>query len=383
MTARRTRRLYAAIATAGVLLAAAACSSGGTATSTSSAAGSAAATPSGSGAAAAAASYLTPPTALPVTTPVSKPIPTGLKITFVQGGYPEAITVLAGLKAAAATLGWSVQSMTYDPTNPATITSSIQSAIAEKPAAIILDGLLTAQFAKEIQPAAAAHIPLIPAAAPDEAQAGIYPVQLSQVENAYDGKIVAATLAADAARAGTTAHVLQLTVPAAASVLDPEDAGVKSELAAICSSCTRDLLSLNLADVYNGRYTQQVVSYLQRHPQINYIVSDSGQLGDGLPAALAQAGITNVKIYGMSATNVQIKELQSGQPGAWAVQPYQAIGWMIADQIARVTVGDPTDAWDNEHLAYVVTSANAKSVNPNDPEFPAGYEAQFSKLWGK
>jgi ABC-type sugar transport system substrate-binding protein len=334
-------------------------------------------------AAATAANYLTPPTALPVTTPVSKPIPTGLKVAFVQGGYPEALTVLTGLKAAAATLGWSVQSITYDPTNPATITSSIQSAIAEKPAAIILDGLLTAQFATEIQPAAAAHIPLIPAATSDSAQAGIYPVQLSQVENAYAGKIVAATLAADAAKTGKTAHVLQLTVPAAASVLDPEDAGVKSELAALCSSCTRDLLDLNLADVYNGKYTQQVVSYLQRHPQINYIVSDSGQLGDGLPAALAQAGITNVKIYGMSATNVQINELKAGQPGAWAVQPYQAIGWMIADQIARVKVGDPTDLWDNEHMAYMVTSANVNGVNPNDPEFPAGYQAQFKKLWGK
>ncbi len=197
------------------------------------------------------------------------------------------------------------------------------------------------------------------------------------------GEIVASTLAADAAKTGKTAHVLQLTVPAAASVLDPEDAGVKSELAALCPDCTRDLLDLNLADVYNGKYTQQVVSYLQRHPQINYIVSDSGQLGDGLPAALAQAGISNVKIYGMSATNVQINELKGGQPGAWTVQPYQVIGWMIADQIARVTVGDPTDVWDNEHLAYVVTSANAKGVNPSDPEFPAGYEAQFKKLWGK
>ncbi len=109
MTARRTRRLYAAIATAGVLLATAACSSGGTTTSTSSAAASRAQHHRGLWRQPPRRITSHPPTALPVTTPVSKPIPADLKVTFIQGGYPEALTVLTGLKAAAATLGWSVR----------------------------------------------------------------------------------------------------------------------------------------------------------------------------------------------------------------------------------------------------------------------------------
>lgn len=298
-------------------------------------------------------------------------------------GLPQALTILKGLRAAAATLGWSVDSITYDATNPATINSSIESAIAQKPAAIILNGLLTPQFTTEIAKAAADHIPLIPAATPDTAQAGVFPVLNTDVMNRYAGKILADVLLADAAKSGDTPHVVQLTVPVVATYLKPEDDGLEHELTAKCQACTRDLLNIDLPDVFNGNYTHQVVSYLQAHPDINYIVSDSGQLEDGLGAALQQAGLTNVKRYGMSATNVQINELRSGLSGAWAVQAYQEQGWVIADQVARVIVGDPTDLWDNYSLGYVVTAANANDVDPNDPEFPADYQAQFKKLWNK
>ena len=344
-------------------------------------------TPTSSGAAIDAANFLTPPTTLPVTTPIAKAIPSGYQIIFIQGPYPQADTVYKGMLAAAAVLGWSVKHVIYDPTNPATIATSIQSAIAERPNAIVLSGVEYDQFSAEIPAATAAHVPLIPTIVPDttfaKAQNGVYPILNSDIENGHAGEILGATLAADAAKTGKTAHVLQLTVPVVKAALEPEDNGVKSGLAAHCPACTRDLLNIDLPDVFNGKYTQQVVSYLQSHQNINYVVSDSGQLGDGLGAALQQAGLTNVKIYGLSATNVQIKELERGQPGAWTVQPYQVFGWITIDRIARVALGETANPWADEHLSYVVTSANVKGIDPNDQEFPAGYQDQFKKLWNK
>lgn len=382
---RSTRRLGLASAAAAVATLAAACSNSGSSTTTKSDPASEA--PTSSSAAIDAASYLTPPTALPVTTPVSKAIPTGYKIIFIQGPYPQADTIYKGMSAAAAVLGWSVKHVVYDPTNPATITTSIESAIAERPNAIVLNGVQYEQFSTEIPKATAAHVPLFPTIVPAttvaKAQNGVYPVLNADIENGHAGEILGATLAADAAKTGKTAHVLQLTVPVVKVALEPEDNGVKSELSARCPDCTRDLLNINLPDVFNGKYTQQVVSYLQSHPNVNYVVSDSGQLEDGLGAALQQAGLANVKRYGLSATNVQINELQSGQPGAWTVQPYQVYGWIIIDRIARVALGDTTDPWADEHMGYVVTAANVKGIDPNDPEFPAGYQHQFMKLWNK
>ena len=329
------------------------------------------------------AQYLTPPATLPVTKTVSKPIPSGLRIEWLAGPFPQNVTELNGFNAAAAILGWSVHAAVYDPNNPATITTSIESAIAAKPDAIVLGGVLTEQFTAQLPKAAAAHIPIISAATPNKPQPGVSVVVPTDSENSYTAKILADVIIADAAESGTTPHVLQLTVPAVSVYLGPSDEGMKSELAAKCPQCTRDQLDINLPDVFNGKYPQQVVSYLQRHPDINTIVSNSGQVGVGLGAALQQAGITNVKRYGLSATNVQLQEIKNGQTEAWVVQPYQVLGWSIADQVARVVTGDPTDLWENEHLCYVVDSSNVAGVNVDDPEFPADYQAQFRKLWNK
>lgn len=328
-------------------------------------------------------SLFVPPTSLPVTTPISKPIPSGLKVVFLSSGVSQALLYLKGVQAAAAVLGWTVENQHYDQTNPASFTSALQSAIAEKPAAIIMNSVVREQYAAQIPSAVAAKIVLIPSVTNVPAEPGVYPAVLTKVESTYAAHALADALVADAKQHNKTAHVLQITVPAFATVLGVEDQGVKEEMAAKCPSCTQSLININLPDVFNGKYVQQVVSYLQAHPDINYIVSDSGQLETGLGPALSQAGLNSLTRYGFSPSNVQIKELQGGQSGAWAVQPYQEGGWQMIDVIARALVGDPTNVWDDEHLVYLLNSSNAKDVDPNDPEFPANYPDQFKKLWGK
>lgn len=330
----------------------------------------------------AAVSFTKPPTRLPVTTPVSKPIPTGLKVVFINNGYPESLSYWNGFQAASNVLGWDATSVKFDPTNPASIQSSIDSAIATKPDAVVVLGLVTQQFESSIATAKAAGVPLISAATPDPSTAGLYTILRSDVEYAYDGKMVADAIAADANSAGKTAHILQLTVPEI-QVLKYEDSGLSDELPKKCTKCTVDTLPITLANLNSGAFTQQVVSYLQGHPDIDYIAADAGQLEDGLRAALAQAGLNHVTTFGFQPSNVQVKELQGGQAGAWAVQPLGADGWAIADLIARIKVGDSTTLWNNEHLGYLLTSGNSKGVNPDDPEFPSGYQGQFKKLWGK
>lgn len=386
----RLRRIGVATAAIAALTLAAACSSSGG--STASTNGSQPGSHFRSGSAdvggqnsATVASYMRPPTTLPVSMPVSKAIPTGAKVVFLAQPFSQSLSLANGLKDAARVLGWRVQVLKYDPANPPTFTTSLNTAISEKPTAIVITGALRQQFAAQIPIARAAHIALVPAITPEiDQQPGVYPVLNSDAELGYQAKMIAQTVLADAASSGQTAHILQITVPEVAAYLSIEDTVVQNEISTKCSRCTRDLLKVNLANLFNGNYTQQVVSYLQSHPDINYILSDSGQAGDGLAAALSQAGLTKVKRYGIAATNLQIQALKNGQPETWTIQPFRADGWIIADQVARVMVGDPTDLWKNEHLAYVVTSSNVPDVtNPDDAAVPADYQAQFEKLWHK
>lgn len=379
-------RLSKASALIAIVTLAAACGSGSKASSNKSQP-TGSASNNGQGAFGDVAGYLNVPTALPVSTQVSKKIPAGAKIVFIAEPYSQSLDLATGLEAAAGVLGWTVQVMKYDPSNPPTFTTSLNSAIAEKPTAIVITGALNQQFAAQVPVALRDHIPLIPVITPDIMQQpaqGLYPVLNSKAELGYQAKMITDTLLSDASKSGQTAHILQVTVPGVAAYISVEDSVGASEVAAKCGQCSRAQIGISLTDLFSGQFTQQVVSYLQSHPDINYVIADSGQVGDGLAAALQRAGINRVKVYGIAATNIQIAAIKSGSPEVWSVQPFVEDGWIIADQVARVLVGDPTDLWVNEHLAYVVKSSNVPDVtNPDTVAMPAGYQAQFKQMWGK
>ncbi len=325
--------------------------------------------------------YLTAPEAITVTEPLSEPAPEGLEVILVSNGFPQAVRIQAGLEEAADVLGWSIEEISYDPANPATVASAIESALSEGPDAVVLNGLVREQFAAQIPMAVEAGIPLVPIVGPLEAEEGVYPVIDTDVQHSQMGTLVTEVLLADAEESGTAAHVLQLTVPSVAVYLKPFDEAAKGVIEESCPDCTHELLELELADVLGGTYVEAVVSHLQRNPDINYVFADSDSLATGLPAALKQAGLTQVKIFGVSASKVQIDELRAGAPGAWAVQPYNEWGWIVADQIARIAIGDPTDLWAEDSLTQIVTADNADDV-ADEPNFPEGYQDQFKALWG-
>lgn len=328
------------------------------------------------------AEHFNPPGELSVTTPLTKAAPDGLDVVFVSAGLSQTEAILSGLEAAGEVLGWSIDSMTYDLTNPATINSTIESAIAASPDAIVLNGLLEKDVASTLPLAKEAGIPIIPAASVIPAADGIYPVLLPDVEYTYSAKILADTILADAEAADTDAHVLQLTLPSVAAIVEPFDAGVESGIKE-CAECSYDVLGVGIPELRSGAYTGQVVSQIQRNPDTNVVVADSHSLSEGLRAALDQAGLNKVAIYGLNPEKSQIAQLQAGDAGAWVAQPYVVKGWIVADQIARAVVGDDTDLWNEETLAYVLTASNVDGVDPAGPQFPAGYETMFKNLWGK
>lgn len=327
--------------------------------------------------------HLTPPEDLPVDTPLPEPAPTGLDIIFVGHEFSQSTDQLRGLTEAAEVLDWTVEDLTYDLTNPASLTTSVQSAIEQQPDAVVIVGAVQEQYAAFLPDAQAAGIPLIGAYTPGEAQEGMYPIARPEVQYPYLAGLLAEVMAADAAETGETPNVVQLWTPAAEVFHNPINQGVEERLAEVCPDCTHELLGIEIPDMTSGAYTGQVVSYLQSHPDVKYIVANAGQLSSGLPAALAAAGLDDVTIYGIPANDVQIEELAAGAEGAWVVQSFSLVGWIVADQIARVVTGDATELWDDEHLGYVVNSDNAGEVeDPVDPLIVADYQEEFAALWG-
>lgn len=321
---------------------------------------------------------LTPPTALPVTEPVAGDLPDDAKIAYLYNGIDQSTTQLNGMKAASEALGWTFEPFTYDPTNPTTYETAAQSAIASKPDVLVTTALVKAQLEPVLALARGAGVPVIDTLSSNEPSEGHYPIFRTPVATAYAADLLAEQILADAD--GKPVHVAQSSVPQFVETLGVVTERVKAALED-CDGCTHDTVDISVPDVFNGKYVSQITSYLQRKPDVNVLVSNVAQLDLGMDAALQQAGRNDVIRYGIGPSEAQIAALQNGAEGAWAMYPLELIGWAVVDTAARIITDDTSNPWAEAELSYVVNKTNANDVNAKSPEFPAGYQDMFKKLW--
>lgn len=326
---------------------------------------------------------LTAPKALPVTTPIGKDVPTGLTVAYLYNGIDQSTLMLNGMKDAAKELGWTLEPFTYDPTNPASYAGAAQSAIASKPAALVTTALVKAQLDPILGLAKQAGVPVIDTLSSNEPQEGVYSIFRTPEATAYAADLLVEQVKADAKKAKTTLNVAQSTVPQFAETIGVVTTQVEAGLKEDCDGCKHEDIEISVQDVFSGKYVQQIVSFLQRKPDVNVLISNVAQLDLGLDAALAQAGAGSITRYGVGPSSAQIKALQGGGSGAWAMYPFRVIGWSVIDTVARVVSGDTSNPWNEAKLSYVVNKENAASVDADDPVFPAGYEDMFRTLWSK
>ncbi len=329
---------------------------------------------------AATSALLTEPTELPVTESLSKKPEEGLTVAYLYSGLDQSAAFLRGIKAGAAALKWNLKEFTFDPTNPATLLSAATSALAAKPALLITNTLPGVAVEQIYAATSKANIPMIDMGTSTPAKPGRYPMLTATTNVTHAAQMAAQQLVTDAKADNKVAKVLEVTVPQFADVLGPLSVEVKKALAD-CDGCTHDVLDVSLADVLGGKGTQQIVSYLQAHPDVNYVFADGAQIDLGLPAALQAAGLTDVQRYGALPGAAQLGELRSGAPGAWATFPLETYGWAMVDNAARILTGDTSNPWADATLSYVVNASNVGDLDIDNPAFPKGYEDQFKKMW--
>ena len=382
MTARRTRRLYAAIATAGVLLATAACSSGGTTTSTSSAAASERNTIGVCGGSHRGELPHTPDGAPGDHTGVQTH-PGRPEGHLHPGRVPRGANRphrAQGRSGHARMVG---SSITYDPTNPATITSSIQSAIAESRPRSSWTGCSPHSSRRRSSQRPRPTSPSFPPRRTTARRQGFTQFSYRRWRTSTWARSWPRRWLPMPPRPGRRRTSCNSPFPRPPAFSIPRTPEWEERAGrAVPRLHTRPAGPESRRCIQRqvhaaGRLVPATPPADQLHRQR---FRSARRRAARRPCAGRNQQREDLRNVGDERTD---QRTEGGQPGAWTVQPYQVIGWMIADQIARVTVGDPTDVWDNEHLAYVVTSANAKGVNPSDPEFPAGYRGPVQEAVGQ
>ena len=385
------RRILAAVLSLACVGVAACSSSGGSSSSNSQASAQAttSASTSSNANSQALANILAPvanePTSVGVTTPLSKPAPKGIKVVGLDDGIVDENLYYQGMAAAAKSLGWSFSKQSIDDSNPQTVISAATSAINAGAKAVVMVSELQSTIDKVLPLAVQHHAVILDTISSNSAHPGQILASTEDHEFSTQGRYVIAAILQQAAASGQVAHIGETFIPQFATGLVPEENGAKQVLAQYCPKCTMDRINVSYEDVTNGAYVQDIASYLQTHPDINYLFATNAFFVNGLVPALKQAGIPIPMIVGTEPTAANFSALKTGAAQEWFYVPQQVLGWVWTDELARYFTGDNYNIWNTTAFdpQWLMTAQNVQQVpNVNDLNPPANYQAQFEKLWG-
>jgi ABC-type sugar transport system substrate-binding protein len=389
---RRVRLITAmsGLAMTALTLAACSTSSSGTTSSAASGAGSSAASASTSAGAPASttlaqakatvAELMKRPTTFDVPALPQKP-PAGKTIDFVVCATTTCQGFVPYLKAATDAVGWKLQTV-QGGFEPSQIANAWNKVLRDKPDGVIASGGIDPSlFANQLSQLKAEGIPVVLHDQPATSNPAVTGVVLSDAANRQFGQELADLILADSN--GQNVH-LALFVTAQVPVFANEDQALTSTInSSACHSCSVQQSSF-LVSAAGTTLPSQVVSYLRAHPDTNYVYFDFNDAVDGVPAALAQAGLNGkVKLLTNNIAATEASYMQAGQLWAAAGNPWPETMWQDLNLILTKVENAPLGPALAVKLPnWILTKQDLPNVS-GQPMFPLAlnYQQIFEQAW--
>jgi ribose transport system substrate-binding protein len=321
--------------------------------------------------------YLTTPSSIGLTTPLNSAPPKGLTVAYLEGNITAYKLLVPGLQAATGALGWDLKIVPFDTTNPTSLSAAMEQAVAEKVSFILETGVGSDQFSAGLAAAQAAHIPVVEAIQNPEQVNGIIGCAGCQAST-LAGEVVANWIVSDS---GGKANVLFDTDPEFTTFAPLQTKFL--DTIHQCGGCTSAVQQTSTAQLESGATGPAIVSYLQSHPEVNYIFFSLSQLSTGVRSALNAAGVgSKVKIItaGPVLSNIQ-SVIDGSEQATFNYAPIGEAMWRAIDMMARYQQGVSIADSVNTPISSVLwTTANV----PKPAAIYDGatsYQAQYKALW--
>lgn len=381
----RVRRLAAALTAAVLALGVVACGDEEASPAKTTTAQAAEQTP----AARALAPYLVRPERIDDYPPLPRDPPAGKTLYFLAASPSDLSTTISdGLTEATKVVGWQYKSLKYDRVDPAGANSAMISAVNAGADQIVVAAVAAQQIRSGLSEAQkkGVEVMVIAPNGPTEGVPGIA-AQISATTDAsagIGGETLALGAVVDAERSDATAHIGIVTAPEYASVFKAVNDATETTVAKYCSKCTTQIIDVPLADVASGRAGKDIVSHLQQHPEVNYLIMNAGLFAPGTRPLLDSVGRDDVKIFGNVPAAAQLKDTMEGDSSGWLVVPQDYNAWLAVDAGLRAeTGGDPTIHNNEPPVVWLVTQAARLEDTSRLPSFPLDYRERFTELWGR
>jgi ABC-type sugar transport system substrate-binding protein len=309
-------------------------------------------------------------------TPLKSKPPSGALIVGIFS--TPALPIEQGAVAAAKAAGWKETSMSYDPANPSTVISDLQTALQFKPFAVIVQGESYQYWSRVVPAYAAAHVQLIPVDLVSYVPSSVVQTSIQSARDTKASALVIANwfIAASKGRGKALATNVPSVANEAALWLD-----FRSDVKKQCPGCTVNTLALTGTQFDSGT-AQAIVSALQANPSLKYVINMYGGGLTGLPAALSAANIKGITVGGYSPLALQLQEMKQGtMPGAWNASGQAVQGWLAVDSALRIKEGMNVQPGDGGLPQALLTPSNIGTVTNNSEELPLNYVQEFETLW--
>ena len=315
------------------------------------------------------------PGSITVSTPVGNAVPAGKKIVFISCGVAVCQLQGAIVGQAAKALGWSSSTIATNGT-PASVQAAYTAALRQGVDAIVTTAALRAEIANVIPQLNAKKIVISDASSTDSVAPPFIYNTSTQSQNTRIERYLAAEVVADSKGKADTLYV---NIPEF-TILAPLGPAYQKYYTQLCPTCGYASINVPIAQLASA--PNQIVSYLRAHPSINYVnLSVANLLDNGLPAALAAAGLSHVKIVGQGGGPTDFQYVANGQELALVPYDYYSVDYQMVDALARHFAGAPVQL--TAPPLWMVTKANLPSDHSSLFPDISGYQTQFMKLWGK
>jgi ribose transport system substrate-binding protein len=317
------------------------------------------------------------PTTLGLTDQLAQ-LPTGKKIYEIEFPGPVGQVVGDSVEAACKSLGCEVTRVPMG-LDPAAQTAAWDRAVRDKPDAVVSAGVATALVGKQMRQLRDEGVKVVVFVSDAKAGEDVDANLAGPDRMAADGRLQADWIADDSEG---KAHVLAVDFPDLPYVQPWADA-VKSELEKTCTACTVGVEHYGFAIA--KQFPSRVVSYLQQHPDVNYIALTYGDQAVGLPQALSAAGLSQkVRIIGRAGTSLNFQIIKDGGPQKADVGfPVRLFSWGLIDTAARLLAGQDASA-PYAGITQILTGDTMDFEPADNPSWfgVPDFESQFEQSWG-
>lgn len=329
------------------------------------------------GAQAIVAEYLQPPSDIPVTTPIEGEIPEGKTVYFVGCGTEYCSLEVDILQQAVDILGWNLEAFETDGT-PESTTQAWTQAVNDKVDYIIYSATPRSQIGDLMEQAAANGTQIVACCTVDPTDDVLDFVISTAEETGSLGEIMAAWVVSDAAEQGLVdPGVLYVDLPDF-PILTALGENFENGVAGYCPNCPYEKIDLGLADLADA--ADQIVSTLRANPDLKYLVFSTDSPFVGVPAALAAAGMDDIRLFGEGPTSAVLQNIVAGdQDGSMAFAIYENF-FTLVDALVRLELGMPLEPARAPNR--ILTADNIEDTTQLSPLLPDTVE-RFKALWGK